>query len=261
MISLIVVSFIDLMNGWKLHKSNIAKFVISSSIFHASSSMTPIFSLLPVNAAQTSPYATQGTIINTPIIENSINLNIAEPKIQSICYFDIQIENSDPSRIEIGLYDDIVPQTVSNFKSLCNNEEGVGLGYKGSSIFRIISDFSVQGGNIGNTPQSLSLKSKLGQFGRAFKDKSFPIENIKILHNYKDAGVISMMKDLKNKSFQDSRFFVTLSADASWADGKYTAFGRVVKGMDIIRGLAIIPTEPPSNYPKSDIKIINSGIY
>ena len=70
-----------------------------------------------------------------------------------------------------------------------------------------------------------------------------------------------MMKDLKNKSLQDSRFFITLSPYASWGDGKYTAFGRVTKGMQFIKGLAVLPTEPPSNYPKTDIRIVNSGLY
>jgi cyclophilin family peptidyl-prolyl cis-trans isomerase len=69
-----------------------------------------------------------------------------------------------------------------------------------------------------------------------------------------------MMKDIKKNGAQDSRFFITTEPDATWADGKYVAFGRVVKGLDFIRGMTIIPTVPPSNYPKTPVRIIASGL-
>ena len=70
-----------------------------------------------------------------------------------------------------------------------------------------------------------------------------------------------MMKDIKNKNYQDSRFFITTSPYASWADEKYVAFGRVTKGMDFVRGLTILDVQPPSNFPISPVKIVDSGVY
>lgn len=70
-----------------------------------------------------------------------------------------------------------------------------------------------------------------------------------------------MMKDIVNKGYQDSRFFLTLKEYASWADDKYTAFGVVTKGMNYITGMTIVPVEAPANYPKSPIQIIDSGVY
>jgi cyclophilin family peptidyl-prolyl cis-trans isomerase len=89
----------------------------------------------------------------------------------------------------------------------------------------------------------------------------FDPDNYRILHSYREAGVISMMKDLTNKGKLDSRFFITFSPYASWADSKYEAFGRVSKGMDLISAIQIVPVEPPSNYPKSRIEIVDSGCY
>jgi cyclophilin family peptidyl-prolyl cis-trans isomerase len=60
---------------------------------------------------------------------------------------------------------------------------------------------------------------------------------------------------------QDSRFFITTSPYASWADERYSAFGYVSKGMDFVRGLSILPTTPPSNYPNTRIRIVDSGVY
>ena len=73
--------------------------------------------------------------------------------------------------------------------------------------------------------------------------------------------MILISQDIRNGNKQDSRFFVTLEPYASWADDKYVAFGRVTKGMDFLRGLVILPVEPPSNYPKSRIQIVDSGVY
>ena len=117
-----------------------------------------------------------------------INLNETMPKITDITYFDIQAGTSDPQRIEISLFGDIVPLTVQNFKALCLNKPGYG--YKNSNIFRIISQFSVQGGNIPPDGTTTPLpQSKMGRYGRAALTP-FPPENYRILHSYKDAGMV-----------------------------------------------------------------------
>lgn len=117
-----------------------------------------------------------------------INLNETMPKITDIAYFDIQAGTSDPQRIEISLFGDIVPLTVRNFKDLCLNTPGYG--YKNSNIFRIISQFSVQGGNIPPEGAATPIpQSKMGRYGRAAVTP-FPPENYRILHSYKDAGMI-----------------------------------------------------------------------
>lgn len=183
-----------------------------------------------------------------------INLNETIPKVTDVVWLDIAIGDSEPQRVEIELYGDIVPITAANFRALCKDG-----GFKGSDFFRIIGQLSVQAGNRGQ-PDGTPL-SKLGRFGRSAVGASFPPENYRILHGYRDAGVVSMMKDLTNKGEQDSRFFITLAPDASWADEKYSAFGRVRSGMSLINGLTIIPVVPPSNHPETRVKIVDSGVY
>eukprot|EP01038_Epipyxis_sp_PR26KG_P005630 gene5630-7774_t len=194
-----------------------------------------------------------------------IDLDINEPEITNICWMDIQIGDSTPQRIEISLYGKTNPITVENFKLLCSSEPNNNQipSYKGSSIFRIISTFSIQGGNIYPQGTNDLNPSHAGKYGVSAinNNKGFLPENYYISHKYNKAGVVSMMKDVTKKNNQDSRFFITLSPDATWADDKYVAFGRVTKGMDLINGLTIIPVEPPSNYPKTPITIIDSGVY
>lgn len=214
-------------------------------------SLAAALSLLPPRALADEPKVISRSDVGF------IDLTSNEPPITSVCWLDIQIGQSPIQRVEISLYGTITPLTAANFKSLCLNENGVG--YKGSEIFRIISEFSVQGGSIGNTPDT--PPSKRGRAGRSATGVAFPPENYKILHSYENGGVISMMKELTNAGKQDSRFFITLKSDASWGDDRYSAFGRVTKGMDVIRSLVILPVEPPSNYPKTVVGIVDSGCY
>jgi hypothetical protein len=66
--------------------------------------------------------------------------------ITDTVYFDIAIEGTAAGRIEMGLYGDVVPKTVQNFKQLCTGEPG--FGYKGSTFHRIIPGFMCQVGCI-----------------------------------------------------------------------------------------------------------------
>lgn len=227
-----------------------AQQILSSNILQYGT-LAAVLSLLPSKTQADEPKALSRSDVGF------IDLQTNEPPATDVCWLDIQIGQSPIQRVEISLYGTITPLTAANFKSLCLNENGVG--YKGSEIFRIISEFSVQGGSIGNTPET--PPSKRGRAGRSASGVAFPPENYKILHSYENGGVISMMKELTNAGKQDSRFFITLKSDASWGDDRYSAFGRVTKGMDVIRSLIILPVEPPSNYPKTFVSIVNSGCY
>jgi cyclophilin family peptidyl-prolyl cis-trans isomerase len=113
--------------------------------------------------------------------------------------------------IEVELFDDDAPQTVSNFRKLA----GDGF-YDGVIFHRVIKDFMIQGGDPTGTGT--------GGPGYTFEDE---INDNKIVR-----GALAMANAGPNTN--GSQFFIVTTGAAPWLDGKHTVFGRVVSGMETV---------------------------
>jgi len=119
----------------------------------------------------------------------------------------------------LELFDEDAPKTVENFRKLA--ADGF---YDGLTFHRIIKDFMAQGG----CPEGTGT----GGPGYTFEDE---INDHKLVR-----GTLAMANS--GPDTNGSQFFLVTADECSWLDGKHTAFGRVVEGVDVLDRLNEVPT-------------------
>ena len=70
------------------------------------------------------------------------------------------------------------------------------------------------------------------------------------------AGILSMANAGPNSN--GSQFFITL-APTPWLDGKHTIFGRVKKGIQVVRRMGLAPTDGEDR-PKTEVRIVRAFV-
>jgi cyclophilin family peptidyl-prolyl cis-trans isomerase len=122
--------------------------------------------------------------------------------------------------IILELFDEDAPETVANFKKLAR--EGF---YDGLIFHRTIKDFMIQGG--------CPYGTGTGDAGYKFDDE---FNDHKLVR-----GTLAMANSGPNTN--GSQFFIVTAAETPWLDGKHTAFGKVVDGMDVVDKIENAPSQ------------------
>ena len=133
----------------------------------------------------------------------------------------IAVFETNQGTFEVELFEDKAPITVKNFIDLA--EKGF---YDGLIFHRVIDGFMIQGGDPNGTGTGGPGYTIPDEFGEGLKHDS--------------EGVLSMANAGPNTG--GSQFFITL-APTPWLDGHHAIFGKVVKGMDVVRAIGKVDTD------------------
>lgn len=150
-------------------------------------------------------------------------------------YATITLESGDI--IELELYPDIAPLSCQSFIDCAKS----GL-YNGTIFHRVVKDFMIQGGGMDSKNKSIKKDFVRGEF----------ISNgfLNLLPHSR--GTISMAR-ASHPDSASTQFFI-MHKDSHQLDGSYAAFGKVIKGMDIVDKIASVKTDK-NNKPKENIVI------
>jgi peptidyl-prolyl cis-trans isomerase B (cyclophilin B) len=144
---------------------------------------------------------------------------------------EIAVIETSLGNIEFELLEDVAPGHVQNFKDLANSDF-----YNGTIFHRVIPGFMVQGGDP-NTKSDDRSSHGMGGPGHTIKAEFNDEPHVR--------GIISMARS-QDPDSAGSQFFVVVK-DSDFLDGQYTAFGRVIAGMDVADKIVDSPRDDRDN--------------
>ena len=136
----------------------------------------------------------------------------------------------------VEVFPDKAPNHVRQFLRLAAS--GV---YDGTAFHRVVPGFVVQGGYLATRKEPLDERQQ--SFVRTLQPEFNDTKH--------DRGILSMARGAELASATTS-FFVVL-APADTLDGKYTAFGRVVDGLEVVEAMEVVTLEGETPTKRIDV--------
>lgn len=147
-------------------------------------------------------------------------------------------------RIVFAFLPDKAPKTVASFQKLANSKF-----YDNTAFHRVIPDFMIQGGDPYSDPKRAKGQVGTGDAGFKLKAEFNDTSHVR--------GVVSMARS-QDPDSAGSQFFICVG-NPTFLDNQYTAFGRVVSGMDVadkIVGLERDQNDMPVQIEKARVKSV-----
>lgn len=169
------------------------------------------------------------------VVEPFEKATVAEMAAQCVKF------ETETGAIEMEMFPESAPESVRSFLNL------TAIGAFDTTIFsRVVPDFVIQGGNLFTSEK---MTAELNKRAR----KNLPDEPSQIKH---ERGIVSMARGDEPNS-ATTNFFILVS-NASTLDGKFAAFGRVVKGMETVDAINKMPVE--NEKPTKPVRITKATV-
>jgi len=163
-------------------------------------------------------------------------------KIEPLVYATMTTDQGD---MIMAFYFDVAPNTSDNFIDLAK-----GGYFDGLTFHRIVPGFVIQGGD----PRGDGTGGPGYQIGAEFSDRPHVEGTLSMARTGDPAegGGTSPRPEFANSA--GSQFFICLDYNATkQLDGKYTAFGKVVKGMEVYKAIGTTPADRTSGRPNTPV--------
>jgi peptidyl-prolyl cis-trans isomerase B (cyclophilin B) len=152
--------------------------------------------------------------------------------------YDGAIIKTNKGDITVHFYNDDAPKTVNNFFKLAADDF-----YDGIRFHRVIKGFVIQAGDPNSKDDNWADDGQGGP-GYTFDDE---INSHKLVE-----GSVAMANSGPNTN--GSQFFIVTATSTPLLDGKYTNFGEVTDGMNVVRNIETVATDK-NDHPKENIEI------
>jgi peptidyl-prolyl cis-trans isomerase B (cyclophilin B) len=149
---------------------------------------------------------------------------------------EVAVIKTTKGEMVVKFWSDKAPKTVENFKKLASEKF-----YDGTAFHRIIEGFMIQGGD----PKT---KDPANEDAYGTGDPGYKI-NAEFNDRKHVFGVISMARSAHPDS-AGSQFFLMLG-DAPFLDGKYTGFGQLIKGDEVLKTIGKTAVGPSRSGERS----------
>jgi len=137
----------------------------------------------------------------------------------------LEININKSQNIDIELLNELAPNHVERIIKLANEGK-----YDGVAFHRVIEGFMAQTGDVEFGNVKSFDNSQVGKGGSKYKDLKPEFSSLNFVK-----GIVGMARSRKIDS-ANSQFFI-MYEDASWLDSKYTIFGKVINGIEILNDL------------------------
>jgi peptidyl-prolyl cis-trans isomerase B (cyclophilin B) len=141
---------------------------------------------------------------------------------------EVAVLNTTMGTVVFEFLPDVAPKMVENFKDLAKSGF-----YNGTTFHRVINGFMIQGGD------PLSKDNDPSNDGTGDGPRKMPAEfTTKYSHV---RGMVSTARGSDPNS-GSCQFFI-VQKDSAFLDNKYTIFGRVLEGLDVVDAISNVPKD------------------
>lgn len=183
-----------------------------------------------------------------PVVQRVVrSIDTAEPEAEPVVSKEVAIIKTVHGEMTLEFWPDVAPNTVANFIKLANEKF-----YDGAAFHRVVDGFMIQGGCPKTKDPALANEWGTGDPGYTIDGEMNDRKHVR--------GVLSMARKGGDLNSAGCQFFICLD-DAAMLDGQYTAFGRLIRGDDVLERIGKTPTAyPPGGGGEKSRPIKRMGI-